>query len=704
MKYNKKYLNKITFYIMLVFVPLIALMLGTFIYIKDYQKKDLSDKSYVEIQQIGSTLDMIIKFMEYGMINNIVSSSFTFEEKYNFSDHFATKVLKNINNVMKTNDIFDSIIYLDKKHHKAIISGFGESDINRCSKVILNSINTDNEVVYTSLWEAENGKKIISLIVKDELDGYSDRMIVYNIDVNKLFSEYIIKTYKNGGITEYFLYNSRGGLIVGSNSYGTDNKYDIFDENVFSMDNNIITNKYKMYNDWFMVSRIKTNLLYNDINILFVRLLTVAIIIGILTLIILYFISKKIYKPINNWYQRFRFQNDYRENDIDTIEHSIDKMISDNSFLNERIRFYSSNIKEIYIYNKIFNHQKDNDAMIILSPIKVLLVFYEVESIAMSNLKYLLENIGKEDTDGINTKFQFEGRNSYEWIIYFDADDKQLLDKLISKIVTTHDSRNLAGKLFFEYDYFENIEDANVIYEKCLKKTLDKYYKYIFELSFNNGISNYHIMLNICRSKQEDLLKYLEESYLNNTMTEKDENIVIINFFFVIFKLYEECNIKINDGYYYMFMNCFNHTRTFTDISLIFKILLKKLNNIEYNTNISFHNEDINNRYIKEMYKFIEKNYHQNIGLSEIADHLNITKQYLCSIIKKQFDLTLHDILNKYRVEKAMELLSMDYKIIDISKMVGFSNSTYFSVVFKKIIGIKPSEYRRNNFNFLGSL
>ncbi|NJD01167.1 MAG: helix-turn-helix transcriptional regulator, partial [Ruminiclostridium sp.] len=161
-------------------------------------------------------------------------------------------------------------------------------------------------------------------------------------------------------------------------------------------------------------------------------------------------------------------------------------------------------------------------------------------------------------------------------------------------------------------------------------------------------------------------------------------------------KLYEEYNIKIKDGYYYMFMDCFSHARTFTDISLIFKILLDKLDKIEYNA--SFHNDEINNKYIKEMYKFIERNYYQNIGLSEIADHLNITKQYLCNIIKKQFNLTLHDILNNYRIEKAIELLNMDHKIIDISKMVGFTNSTYFSVVFKKIVGIKPSEYRRNNY------
>jgi two-component system response regulator YesN len=46
-------------------------------------------------------------------------------------------------------------------------------------------------------------------------------------------------------------------------------------------------------------------------------------------------------------------------------------------------------------------------------------------------------------------------------------------------------------------------------------------------------------------------------------------------------------------------------------------------------------------------------------------------------------------------MEAAKELLkSPDLKILDISEMVGYENSTYFSTVFKKYTGMHPQKFR----------
>ncbi|WP_029193340.1 helix-turn-helix domain-containing protein [Paenibacillus alginolyticus] len=56
---------------------------------------------------------------------------------------------------------------------------------------------------------------------------------------------------------------------------------------------------------------------------------------------------------------------------------------------------------------------------------------------------------------------------------------------------------------------------------------------------------------------------------------------------------------------------------------------------------------------------------------------------------------TLSDFITEFRIEKAKELLKKDeLKIYEISTLVGYQTSQYFSQVFKKMTGTYPSEYK----------
>jgi two-component system response regulator YesN len=55
---------------------------------------------------------------------------------------------------------------------------------------------------------------------------------------------------------------------------------------------------------------------------------------------------------------------------------------------------------------------------------------------------------------------------------------------------------------------------------------------------------------------------------------------------------------------------------------------------------------------------------------------------------------TLSEYLLRTKVERAAQLLKEDrYKIGEIAGMVGYSTSSYFSVMFKKYTGCSPREY-----------
>jgi YesN/AraC family two-component response regulator len=56
---------------------------------------------------------------------------------------------------------------------------------------------------------------------------------------------------------------------------------------------------------------------------------------------------------------------------------------------------------------------------------------------------------------------------------------------------------------------------------------------------------------------------------------------------------------------------------------------------------------------------------------------------------------TPRDYLNRLRVNESKNLMkNSDYRINEIGEMVGFSDASYFTKVFKKIEGVTPFHYR----------
>ena len=70
---------------------------------------------------------------------------------------------------------------------------------------------------------------------------------------------------------------------------------------------------------------------------------------------------------------------------------------------------------------------------------------------------------------------------------------------------------------------------------------------------------------------------------------------------------------------------------------------------------------------------------------------------YLSEIFKVETGENFTDVLKKYRIKKAIELLGrMDLKVYQIAEMVGYTDSRHFSQVFKEITGVTPKDYKTN--------
>lgn len=95
---------------------------------------------------------------------------------------------------------------------------------------------------------------------------------------------------------------------------------------------------------------------------------------------------------------------------------------------------------------------------------------------------------------------------------------------------------------------------------------------------------------------------------------------------------------------------------------------------------------------------YIDSHYSQNITLDFLSDLTYMNKFHLVHTFTKQIGISpINYVINK-RIQEAKNLLSTTgYSIRDIASIVGFSSSSYFSQMFKKVTGVSPKNYRLEN-------
>lgn len=102
--------------------------------------------------------------------------------------------------------------------------------------------------------------------------------------------------------------------------------------------------------------------------------------------------------------------------------------------------------------------------------------------------------------------------------------------------------------------------------------------------------------------------------------------------------------------------------------------------------------EDVKNR--------IAYCYAEPINIELLANAFFISVSHLQHLFKAQTGMTIIDYVNKTRVENSCRLLeTTDYHISAISEKVGIFDYNYFSRLFKKYIGITPTQYRKKSHN-----
>lgn len=95
---------------------------------------------------------------------------------------------------------------------------------------------------------------------------------------------------------------------------------------------------------------------------------------------------------------------------------------------------------------------------------------------------------------------------------------------------------------------------------------------------------------------------------------------------------------------------------------------------------------------------YIDRNYKKDISAKDVAGILGYSDVYFSKVFKQLFDDNFINYLTKIRIDRAKLLLKdVSFNIKEVGKSVGYADSNYFTKVFKRSIGMSPSEYRNRH-------
>ena len=98
---------------------------------------------------------------------------------------------------------------------------------------------------------------------------------------------------------------------------------------------------------------------------------------------------------------------------------------------------------------------------------------------------------------------------------------------------------------------------------------------------------------------------------------------------------------------------------------------------------------------VVDMMRYINKNYCREISLESLGEEFQMNGVYLGQIFKETGTTSLK-YLTALRIEEAKRLLAQgDKNVSEVSEIVGYKTSQYFSQIFIKNVGMKPQEYKK---------
>lgn len=98
--------------------------------------------------------------------------------------------------------------------------------------------------------------------------------------------------------------------------------------------------------------------------------------------------------------------------------------------------------------------------------------------------------------------------------------------------------------------------------------------------------------------------------------------------------------------------------------------------------------------------EYVKNHFAEKITLDDAAEYVALSKSYLSRIFKEETGESLTGFINKVRIDRAkLMLLGNETALIEVASQCGFEDQSYFTKVFKRLVGVSPKRYRESRGN-----
>jgi two-component system response regulator YesN len=418
----------------------------------------------------------------------------------------------------------------------------------------------------------------------------------------------------------------------------------------------------------------------------------------------------------------------------DTIK-NIQKKIEKENYKNKKIQkinrqsvinknlaiknFFLKLINELFIYDaEILKSIENLDLNLDKNIICIVIRIWHYDKDLYSNgkdkafLNFCIENIATEITSihlkpyVINVEEKIYAVIASKDIKNSDS-EKELLTDIGNRIIDTLNNYvNIKSSIGIS-KWFENLACLKGAYLEACKSLEKSFFEnksniYFFEQNIKFRFDEVNIekeLLNVKTSLEFNDIKELKAAmneiiklFKNSKISEKQVKDLSCQFFYKIKELVKEYDIEIQKDY--LSNNIYEgilSKNTLNELILQIEDVYLGLSDYLINERCLSQSEIV----LRQVKNYVENHISEDIKLNDICNFVNMSNSYFSTFFKKYTGDCFSDYLTKEKIIRAKKfLLSSNYKIYEISQMLGYENPYYFSRVFKKIVGSTPKEYR----------
>ncbi|NQT58082.1 MAG: AraC family transcriptional regulator [Bacteroidetes bacterium] len=767
------------FYKLIISVVLVAvfpLFIGTILYYR-FSVQSLEQKIYTineaYLEQMANSLDIVLTNVldvsKLLLIDPVFKSYSDFPEKEYYlsfinraSDFSAddrkglisyldlrNRITEKIELLPILNEFIDSVHFYDATDNTIFRSGELPQILTNAREIqwyadVLEDTNSFPYIMDTRVvWDHRHGdRQILTIVYKNVLDNIP---FFINLDIDFLYKNMVDNKIWTEN-TFFFVMSDFEDLILfdtgqkkvvadlaelSQNSPGSDEKYRVIKHEEEEYYVNTVEVK-KM--NWNFFSFINRDQFRNEFNLLRIFVFIMAFSILFLILILGYFYSKFMYRPVENLVRYIKRMSDISEGkdqgDLFYIKNYVEYATRKNIDLQKQLAEAMPAYKKDFLSDLLKPHDYS------LAEIR--------ERVALLNINLELEHvlamvilIDDNTYQRLVFKDQLVFRLSLAKIVQDSLQEKfigEMIELESHKFVCILNTRN--EKLTAVYNMAESIIQNIQVALKCESNVaVGSYGRSIFDLLKSYYEAEELLKYQLVFGKGVVLhRKYIEQSYDDaepNDISESIHNFIdsvkngkikdarkrisiIISELFMPENRFSDLKIQqtgidiLNRVLAALDELGIDQTELFTDSeNLYFKI--QNLNgNLQFES--FFHDKlDAIQNYLNQfpgsrktknieiICRILEADYGENMNLNTLADRINLNPSYVSRIFKQSTGTSFVDYLTDLRVEKAKVLLeTSNMNVKGICLQVGYWNTNYFIKVFKKKVGKTPGEFRRD--------